>query len=177
LEIILTEAPATVARHRVHTDRPSATTVAAARVAAPAARDTRRMLTREDIEEIAGALPETTVEHSPDGRLSFRVRNRWFLAHREPRPDAVDAETGERLEDVIMIRVADEGVKQALAADPSGPWFTTTHFNGYPAILVRLRDLDKVSRDELEEVIVEGWLCQAPKRLAEAWLTERDEPT
>ena len=61
-----------------------------ARVAARAPRDTRLMLTREDIEEIAGALPETAVEHSPDGRPSFRVRNRWFLAHREPRPDAVD---------------------------------------------------------------------------------------
>jgi hypothetical protein len=85
--------------------------------------------------------------HSPDERPAFRVRNRWFLAHREPRPDAVDAETGERLEDVIMIRVADEGETGARR------------------------------RSEWHRVIVEGWLCQAPKRLAEAWLTERDEPT
>jgi hypothetical protein len=75
----------------------------------------------------------------------------------------------------MMFRVADEGVKQALLADPSGVWFTTPHFNGWPAILFRLRDLDKLSRDELEEIIVDAWLCQAPKRVARAWLADRDE--
>ena len=74
----------------------------------------------------------------------------------------------------MMIRVADEGVKLALVADASGAWFTTPHFNGYPAILVRLSDLGKLSRDEVEEVIDDAWLCQAPKRIAKAWLAERD---
>jgi hypothetical protein len=133
------------------------------------------MLTRDDIEDIATSLPEVTVERSPEGRPSFSVRTRWFVVHRQPRPDAVDQDTGERLEDVMMIRVADEGVKQALVADPSGAWFTTPHFNGFPAILVRLSDLDKLSRDELEEVIAEAWLCQAPKRVAKAWLAQRAE--
>jgi hypothetical protein len=131
------------------------------------------VLTRDDIEEIAGALPETTIERSPDGRPAFRVRSKLYACQRDRRPDAVDPDTGERLDDVMMFRVADEGVKQALLADPSGAWFTTPHFNGWPAILVRLADLDRLSRDELEEVIVDAWLCQAPKRIAKAWLAQR----
>ena len=138
------------------------------------ARDTEIVLTRDDIEEIAGALPETTIERSPDGRPAFRVRGKVYARQRDQRPDAVDRETGERLDDVMMFRVADEGVKQALLADPSGAWFTTPHFDGWPAILVRLADLGRLSRDELEEVIVDAWLCQAPKRVAKSWLAERD---
>ena len=132
------------------------------------------MLTRDDIEAIASALPETTLDRSPDGRPAFRVRGKLYGCQRDKRPDAVDADSGERLDDVMMFRVADEGVKQAFLADSSGAWFTTPHFNGYSAILVRLSDLDKLTRDELEEVIVDAWLCQAPKRVAKAWLAERD---
>jgi hypothetical protein len=139
-------------------------------------RDTELVLTRDDIEEIAGALPDTTVERSPDGRPAFRVRGKLYGCQRDRRPDAVDPDTGERLDDVMMFRVADEGVKQALLADPSGAWFTTPHFNGWPAILVRLADLDRLPREELEEVIVDAWLCQAPKRVATAWLAARDQP-
>jgi hypothetical protein len=134
------------------------------------------VLTREDIEEIAGALPETTIERSPDGRPAFRVHGKLYGCQRDRRPDAIDPDTGGRLDDVMMFRVADEGVKHALLADPTGAWFTTPHFNGWPAILVRLGDLDKLGRDELEEVIVDAWLCQAPKRVAKAWLANRDEP-
>lgn len=131
------------------------------------------MLTRGDIEEIAASLPDTTIERSPDGRPAFRVRSKLYGCQRDRRPDAVDPDTGERLDDVMMFRVADEGVKQALLAEPGRPWFTTPHFDGWPGILVRLADLDKLTRDELEEVIVDAWLCQAPKRVAKAWLAER----
>ena len=109
------------------------------------------------------------------GRRSA-VRGKLYGCQRDRRPDAIDPDTGGRLDDVMMFRVADEGVKHALLADPTGAWFTTPHFNGWPAILVRLGDLDKLGRDELEEVIVDAWLCQAPKRVAKAWLADRDEP-
>lgn len=133
------------------------------------------MLTRDDIEEVAISLPETTIERSPDGRPAFRVRTKLYGCQRDRRPDAVDPDTDERLDDVMMFRVADEGVKQAMLADPSGAWFTTPHFNGYAAILIRLADLDKVTRDELTEVITDAWLCQAPKRLAYAWLQRQSQ--
>jgi hypothetical protein len=53
--------------------------------------------------------------------------------------------------------------KEALLADETGVYFTTPHFDGYPAVLLRL---ERITLDELEELITEAWLCQAPKRLA-----------
>jgi hypothetical protein len=63
--------------------------------------------------------------------------------------------------------VPDLGVKQALLADDADVYFTTPHFDGYPAILVRL---DRITPPELEELLVEAWLCRAPKRLAAEYL-------
>jgi hypothetical protein len=61
--------------------------------------------------------------------------------------------------------VEHEGAKQALVQDPSGLYFTTPHFDGYPAILVRLEPLSFV---DLEEIVNEAWLCRAtPKLLKE----------
>ncbi len=106
------------------------------------------------------ALPEVTEQLSPDGRPAYRVRKKLFLCLRDQRPDAVDPDTGERLDDVLMFRVADEGVKQALLADPSGAYFTTSHFDGWPAILVRIAHLDRLSPEEVRELVTEAWLCQ-----------------
>jgi hypothetical protein len=58
-------------------------------------------------------------------------------------------------------------VKEALIADNPVAFFTTPHFHGYPAVLVRLAD---ISSAELEELIVEAWLARAPKRLAKDYL-------
>ena len=58
-----------------------------------------------------------------------------------------------------------------LASGP--PWFTTPHFDGYSAVLVRLSELGQVTRDELAEVVEDAWLARAPKRLAKEWLAAR----
>jgi hypothetical protein len=58
--------------------------------------------------------------------------------------------------------VPDLGAREALLADDD-VYFTTPHFDGYPAILVRL---DRMPIPELEELLVEAWLARAPKRLA-----------
>ena len=55
------------------------------------------------------------------------------------------------------------GANEALLADDPQVFFTTPHFDGYPAILVRL---DSIDVEDLEEVVVEAWLASAPKRLA-----------
>jgi hypothetical protein len=72
----------------------------------------------------------------------------------------------------LGVRVVDEGVKHALIADNPEVYFTTPHFNGYPAILVRLARIDA---GELEEIVTEAWLDRAPKRLSKKWLAEHAE--
>jgi hypothetical protein len=66
--------------------------------------------------------------------------------------------------------VPDLGAKQALLADDADVYFTTPHFDGYPAILVRL---DRITLPDLEELQVEAWLCRAPRRLAAEYLEGR----
>ncbi len=68
---------------------------------------------------------------------------------------------------ILAARVEHVGAKEALLADDPGVYFTTSHFEGYAAILVRL---DRIALDELEEVITEAWLARAPKRLVDAYL-------
>jgi hypothetical protein len=139
-----------------------------------------------DVDRFALSLPETTKEVSDDGRPSYLVHGKMFCFHRGRRRDAVDLETGERLDDVLMFRVADVGVKELLLSDSRGVYFTTPHFDGYSAILVRIPDLKRLELDELEDLVAEAWLTRAQKRVAKAWLeasgvnreaTERSSPS
>lgn len=79
-----------------------------------------------------------------------------------PQPDAVDADTGERLGDVIMIWVESESEKQALVQDPNSPFFTTGRFDDHPSVLIRA--------SRLAELIQDGWLSRASKRRADEWI-------
>jgi hypothetical protein len=131
--------------------------------------------TMQDLDELALSLPHATKELSDDGRPSYLAHGKMFCFHRSRRPDAVDPETGERLADVLMFRVPDLDVKELMLSDDRGVFFTTPHFNGYPAVLVRIPDLARIERDELYELVVEAWLTRAQKRVAKAWLAEHGE--
>jgi hypothetical protein len=98
------------------------------------------------------------------------VRDELFVWERPLRRSDLEA-LGDAAPDgaVLGARVEHEGAKQALLADPSGVFFTTPHFDGYPAILVRL---DEIAVEDLQEVVVEAWLLRAPKRVARAYLDE-----
>lgn len=126
-----------------------------------------------DLDELALGLPQTTKEVSEDGRPSYLVHGKRFCLQRSRRPDAIDPETGERLDDVLMFRVEDLDVKELILADDRSIYFTTPHFNGYPAVLVRIPDLAKLDREELFDLIAEAWLTRAQKRIAKAWLAEQ----
>ena len=126
--------------------------------------------TMADLDELALSLPETTKDVSADGRPSYLVHGKLFCCHRNRRRDAVDIQTGERLDDILMFRVADLGVTELLLADDRGVFFTTAHFDGYPAVLVRIPDLARVDRDELHDLLAEAWLTRAQKRVAKGWL-------
>jgi hypothetical protein len=127
----------------------------------------------KDLDKLALAMPEATKELD-DGRPTYKVHEKMFCFHRGPRKDAVDPETGERLTDVLAFRVADLGVKELLLSDARGIYFTTPHWNGYPAVLVRIRNLERLDRDELRDLVEEAWLTRAQKRLAKEWLARRE---
>jgi hypothetical protein len=131
------------------------------------------MATMSDLDELALSLPQATKEVSEDGRPAYFVHGKMFCFHRGRRPDAIDPKTRERLDDVLMFRVADVGVKELLLADTRGVFFTTPHFDGYPAVLMRIPDLGRIDRDELYDLVAEAWLTRAQKRVAKAWLAEQ----
>jgi hypothetical protein len=125
-----------------------------------------------DLDELALAMPQTTKEVTDDGRPSYLVHGKRFCLQRGRRPDALDPDTGERLDDVLMFRVADLDVKELMLADDRGIFFTTPHFDGYAAVLVRIPQLARLECDELEDLVAEAWLTRAQKRVAKAWLAE-----
>jgi hypothetical protein len=120
----------------------------------------------DDVRRIALALPETS-ERPSHGNVSWRVRDKLFVWERPLRQADVRA-LGDAapVGPVLGARVEHVGAKEALLADDPSIYFTTPHFDGYPAILIRL---DEIDVDELAEVIVEAWLVQAPKRLAKEY--------
>ena len=126
------------------------------------------MATWDDVRRIALALPETVELSSRDGVPQWRVKDRGFAWERPLRRADLEA-LGDATPDgpILAARVPDLGVKDALLAGDPDVYFTTPHFDGYPAILVRL---GKIPAPELEELLVEAWLDRAPKRLAERYL-------
>jgi hypothetical protein len=122
-----------------------------------------------DVHEIATSMPHVTCWE--DGRkVAYQVGGKSFVFFRNPRPDAVDPETGERMDDVIVFWVSDVADKEALVQDAELPFFTTPHFDGHPSVLVRASELHRISVAELREVIQDAWLSRASARRAQAWL-------
>lgn len=119
------------------------------------------MADQSDVRRIALSLPETVEE---EGRFAFSVRNgdkqkgiAWVWLERiEPKKPRVPRP------DVIAIRVANQSEKEMLLASDDEKFFTEPHYNGYPAVLVRLAAIEV---DELEELLTDAWRCQAPRSL------------
>jgi hypothetical protein len=128
------------------------------------------MATWDDVRRIALALPETSeqVRDTSSWRVRSGGKDKGFIWERPLRKGDLVA-LGDAAPDgpILAARVPDVGVKEALIADDPAVYFTTPHFDGYPAILVRLPEIDL---SELTELITEAWLAQAPKRLAKDYL-------
>ncbi|HSK07908.1 MAG TPA: MmcQ/YjbR family DNA-binding protein [Acidimicrobiia bacterium] len=123
----------------------------------------------DDVRRIALSLPETD-EVSSRGTASWRVKGKGFVWERPLRRADYEA-LGVTAPDgpILGVRVTDLGVKEALLGDDPDVFFTTPHFDGYPAVLVRL---DRIDIAELGELVIEAWLDRAPKRLAGEYLEE-----
>ena len=127
--------------------------------------------TVEDVHALARSMPGVEVVA---GRSTvYQVRRKSFVFFRSPRKDAVDPETGERYDDVIVFWVGRTPTSRPSLADESTPFFTTPHFDGHPSVLLRGCRVGELDRDELAEVVYDAWLAQAPKRMAAAWLADR----
>jgi hypothetical protein len=131
------------------------------------------MASWDDVRRLALALPETS-EGLSHGSASWRVRDKGFVWERPLRPADLRAlgdaaPTGP----ILGARVEHLGAKEALLADDPDVFFTTPHFDGYAAVLVRL---DVIAATELEELIVEAWLARAPKRLAKQYIDAQLPP-
>ena len=125
------------------------------------------MATWDDVAGVVGELP-LTEERAPN---EWRVGKKLIAWERPLRASDHQALTAQGIEppqgDILGVRVADEGVKFALIAAEPAVYFTTPHFNGYPAVLIRLAAIDEQG---LRELIVDAWLKQAPKRLVQEFL-------
>ncbi|SPM43262.1 Uncharacterized protein MNAB215_5484, partial [Mycobacterium numidiamassiliense] len=125
--------------------------------------------TWNDVARIAGELPLTS-EQSP---RDWRVGKKLLAWERPLRPSDRDALTARGTQppegDILGVRVADEGVKFALINDDPAVYFTTPHFDGYAAVLVIL---DAIDVADLEELITEAWLKQAPRKLVQEFLAD-----
>jgi hypothetical protein len=124
----------------------------------------------EDVHELALRMPYVTVDQGSRGNPVYQVGGKSFIFFRNPRPDAVDPETGERYRDVIVFWVASEADKQALVQDETSPFFTTAHFGGHLSVLLRASRVGEVSLRELTEVVQDAWLSRASPRRAASWL-------
>ena len=122
------------------------------------------MATWDDVRRLALALPETAEKSSYGGAPSWTVKDKGFVWDR-PLRGTDRKQLGDAAPDgpILGARVPDLGAKEALIADDPDVYFTIPHFDGYPAVLVRL---DRIDVGELEELVVEAWLTRAPKRLA-----------
>jgi hypothetical protein len=134
--------------------------------------DRDRPARAEDVHELALAMPHVTVEYGSRGNPVYQVGGRSFVFFRNPRPDAVDPETGQRYDDVIVFWVESDAEKHALVQDESSPFFTTAHFDGHPSVLLRAGRVGELTRAELAEVVQDAWLSRASARRAAAWLKE-----
>jgi hypothetical protein len=124
----------------------------------------------DDVRRLALALPETD-EKVSWGHAFWRVKEKGFVWERPLRKSDLRALGDAAPEGPILgARVEHLGAKEALIADAPDVFFTIPHFDGYNAVLVLL---DRIGVEELEEVVVEGWLAVAPKRLVKEFLASR----
>jgi hypothetical protein len=131
-------------------------------------------MTLQDVRRLALALPGAS-ERTSYGNVAWGVGDKTFAWERPLRPADLaflgkDAPSGT----IVGIRTADLEMKDAMLASDPKIFFTTPHFDGYPAVLIRL---DKISASKLRSVLVDSWLARAPKRMAAEFLRSTGRST
>ncbi len=127
------------------------------------------MATWDDVNRLALELPDVVAGTDSQGykwevhKVHFAYERPMRKRDREELGDATP--TG----DILGVRVADLDDKRGLIGSDPDIFFTIPHYANYPAVLVHL---EKISIEQLREVLTDAWLCRAPKRLAARYLAE-----
>lgn len=129
----------------------------------------------QDVHDLATAMPHVTVDDGTRDNPIYQVGGKTFIFFRNPRPDAVDPQTGERYSDVIVFWVGSPEDKLALVQDAASPFFTTPHFDGHPSVLLRASRIGELDRAELAEIVQDAWLARASATRARRWLAARGQ--
>jgi hypothetical protein len=129
------------------------------------------MATWRSVRRIALKLPGTSEEVRSSGTSAWIVNKKFFAWERPLRPADIAA-LGDRAPagPILGVRTADLEMKAVFLASDPKVFFTTPHFEGYPAVLIRL---DKISTSQLKDVIIEAWLARAQKRAVAAYLSDK----
>jgi hypothetical protein len=121
------------------------------------------MATWDDVGRVCAELPGSDERINREGNRQWRVGDKLYVWERPlRRRDLAELGAAAPTGPVLGARVPDEGAKRALIAAEPDVYFTTSHFDGYPAVLVRLEELDA---EGLPELVEEAWACRAPRRL------------
>lgn len=125
-----------------------------------------------DVDRLATSFPEVSLRTGKDGIRQWRVKDKPVAWERPLRAADYEALCDSAPNGAILgVRTPDLVAKEALIASDPQIYFTTPHFDGYPAVLVQL---EHIPLDQLEEIIGEAWLDRAPKRMAQAWLRQHE---
>lgn len=129
------------------------------------------MATWNDVRRIALSLPGTSEERSREH--SAWIVNKKFFAWERPLRKSDIAALGKSAPSgaILGVRTADLEMKEVLLASDPGVFFTTPHFDGYPAVLIRL---GKIGTKQLRAVLLEAWVARAQKRAVSAFLQSRE---
>lgn len=125
------------------------------------------MASWSDVRKIALAFPGAS-ERTAFGGAAWTVNKKLFVWERPLRKSDLAALGAKAPKGPILgVRTADLEMKDVLLASDPKVFFTTPHFDGYPAVLVRL---EKIGVKRLRDVIEEAWLSRAGKRAVTEYL-------
>ncbi|MFC6697671.1 MmcQ/YjbR family DNA-binding protein [Nocardioides daphniae] len=123
----------------------------------------------DDVDAICAALPQTELDTTwgdvPTWKVPRGDKGRGFLLYRHPHSSAINPETGDLYDDLLVIVTVGPAEKAELVDDPDTPFFTIDHFRHTNAVLVQQSRLGELTEDELREIITDAWAARAPKRL------------
>ena len=129
------------------------------------------MATWDDVRMLALALPETTEGSDTSGLAKWMVRGKYFAWERPLRKrDLEELGSAAPAGEILGASTADLDDKRGLIGSNPDVFFTVPHFANYPAVLVLI---ERISGEQLREVLTDAWLCRAPKRLAARYLADK----